>query len=231
MKKRVSLYLSFILAVVIFLAGKEIPAWELQIGASVGGHYLDFSMLDYNSALQGAIDQAVQSRSLDVEVKPQEFTGENGFDYGGYIGLKLGFMYFGIRATHSDLYMKAKDNPQTSYDESQVGFDMGITVLQGEVRFILPLWIFQPFAGIGLGYAYLDTTAKVPGATQDDQEGKGNASSNGFDGSAMIGLDINIGKWFAIGAMANFSFIFFSNDAGSSWGFGTEYLLRLTLRI
>lgn len=215
----------------IFVSSKTL-AWELQLGVALGGSYLDFAMLDYNAAFQGAVEKAVQSQSLNLEVKPQEFSGENGFDLGGYLGLKLGFTYFGIKINHVfSIYMKAKDNPETSYDESQIGFDMGLTTIQGELKFILPLWIFHPFAGIGLGYVYLDTTAKIPGATSSSSEGKGNVSSHGFDGSGMLGLDILLGKWFALGAMANFSFIFFTNDSGSSWGFGTEYLLRLTLRL
>lgn len=225
-------FLFSIIIIVVSLISLNSYAWEFQLGFHAGGQYLNLDALDYGSLMDGAINNAVENQSIE-QPQPTSFSSNNAFAFGGNAGLKLGMFYFGLRTTYAMHYMESEgDNPSTTYDESNLNFDLDLFVLQGEFRFILPLWIFEPFVGIAFGYAYLDTTAKVTGLNTSDGTASGSDTSNGFDASGMIGLDVDIGDWFAIGGAANFSFIYLDNgDSGMAWAFGTDYLLRLTLRL
>jgi opacity protein-like surface antigen len=229
--KKYALFVS--LALVLAAWPSTARAEWFYIGLHAGGQYLDLDALSGGEVFDQAVSNAWEGEPTE-QPQPTTYSSEGAFVYGGYLGVSLGRMFrIGARLTHSWMDVHAENGLGSA---EQVNFELSLLTTLIEAQFRLPLWIFNPFVGIGLGYAFLKSdTQIVSGSGNERYEGLG---TNCFDAMAALGLDINLGRWFSLGAAVHFSFIgFFYEDqenpenTEAAWGFATDYVLRATFRI
>lgn len=219
-------------AVLLAFPGAARAEW-FYLGLQAGGQYLDLDAMSGGQVFNQAIDQASADITSmgDFRPEPTHYSAENAFVYGGYAGVQLSIVRVGARVTHSFMDVVAEDGTGTT----DVSFGLNLVTALIEAQVQIPLWIFRPFVGVGLGYAFLGSETTI---VSGGQEGQSDLGTNCFDAMAEVGLDVNIGRWFALGAAAHFSFIgFYYEDpenpeaTEAAWGFATDYLVRATLRL
>jgi hypothetical protein len=209
----------------------------VYLGAHLGGQFLDLEALSAGDAINQVVDDAyndaISSGTIDPAApQPRQYSADNGFEWGVYGGLNLGRWFrIGVRLTHSVLDVQGEG---VSSGEPQVKFELDLITALIEAQLRIPLSIFVPFVGIGVGYAFLGGDTSIISSQQADSD----FGLSCFDAMGVVGLDINLGSWFSIGAAAHFSFIGFYYDGGddttqaeATWGFATDYLARVTFRI
>ncbi len=210
----------------------------VYLGAHAGGQYLDLDALSggeaFNQLVEDAYSDVATTGDYDPDTpQPRHYSAENGFIWGVYGGLSLGrYFRLGLRFTHSMMEAHGED----MRDGESVTFDLDLVTALIELQLRIPLFrnIIVPFAGIGGGYAFLGGDTKVISSQEADSD----LGLSAFDVAGHIGLDINLGRWISLGVVAHFAFIGFYYDgegdaegAEATWGFATDYLLRLTVRI
>jgi hypothetical protein len=210
----------------------------VYIGVHAGGQYLDFDALTggeaFDQLVSDAYSDATTSGTIDPDTpQPRHYSAENGFAWGLYGGLTLGRHFrIGVRFTHS--MMEVHGEGLSSGESVTFNIDLITTLIELQLRIPLFRDILVPFAGIGLGYAFLGGDTQIISSRTADSD----LGVSCFDGMGEVGLDINLGRYFSIGGVAHFSFIGFYYDgagdaasAEATWGFATDYLARLTVRI
>jgi hypothetical protein len=202
------------------------------LGVHLGGQYLDLDALSGGQIFNQAVTSAAEDLSVDpADIQPTHYSAENAFVYGGYGGVQLGWFRIGARLTHSFMEVTGEGGGAANATR----FDLNLLTVLVEAQLRIPLWIFRPFFGIGLGYAFLDSDTTI---VQGDRDATSDLGTNCLDAMAALGLDVNIGRWFSLGAVAHFSFIgFYYEDpanpekTNAAWGFATDYMARATVRL
>lgn len=204
------------------------------LGAHVGGEYFDLDAMSGGDVFDKALTEATTSLTEQgipsvSQPEPTSYSSAGSFVWGIYTGLTLGrWVQLGARFTHSWMDIEPTSQPSGQ----NVSFDLQLITIMGEFMLRIPIRMFIPFIGIGVGFAYMSSDTTI---IQGDTEATSELGTQGLDLMGALGLDINIGDHFAIGFAAQFSFVgYFFEDATESeiaWGFVNDYMARLTFRL
>jgi hypothetical protein len=230
---------ALIVPVALALTLRAAPAraeW-FYVDAQVGGEYFDLDALQGGEVFDQALEEA--TASLAAEGSPEISTPEashyssaGSFVWGVSAGVSLGrWIRLGARFTHS--FMEIRPEPPSP--EADVSFDLQLVTILGEFQLRIPIRFVVPYVGIGVGYAYLASDTTV---VQGDASATSELGTKCLDVLGTVGLDFNIGDHFALGFVANFSFIGFYSvsadalaDSNVAWGFVNDYMAVITVRI
>ena len=204
-------------------------------GVHLGGQYLDLDTISGGQVFDQAVERAWQG-DASLRPEPTRYTGEAAFVWGGYLGVSLGrFFRLGGRLTHSWMDVRAENGLTAGVDAVQFELSLLMAVLEAQLR--IPIWIFNPFIGLGVGYGFLKSDTKIISSNGLGGRFEG-LGTNCLDAMAAIGLDVNLGRWFSLGAAVYFNFLGLyyespsdSTKSEAAWGLATDYLLRATLRL
>jgi hypothetical protein len=233
--QRVALSVPLVLA--LMLCSAPARAEWFYLDAQVGGEYFDLDALQggqvFDQALQEATASLAEQGSPEISTpEPTHYSSAGSFVWGVSAGVSLGrWVRIGARFTHS--FMEIAPEPPAT--EADVRFDLQLVTILGEFQLRIPIRFVVPYVGIGVGYAYLASDTTV---VQGDASATSELGTKCLDVLGTVGLDFNIGDHFALGFVANFSFIGFYyvaadalEDSNVAWGFVNDYMGVITVRI